>query len=686
MNDEKDNKVKEPWTNKANGTHITNEPYGTNGVNGTHEPQGTHGKPLEPKPFLAKKGNYRSLLVFKKAECLYDITYYFAHHYFVERKDRTIDQVVQAARSGKQNIIEGCAAASTSSETEIKLLGVARASMHEVLADYEDYLRTRHLEQWDVEDPRTKQIQKFSRKHNRPEDYTKGIDKRSPETLCNIAITLIHQFDNMMGRLLDRLQKDFVENGGIREQMTAARLGYRNDQKARIAELEAENAALKARIAELEQKVRELMRPTGLKVLIGPIGLIGLMRLIGLIGLMGLMGCSSSSEEVAPEVPPTPVVTEVPISFSGSESQEEAVSRGTTHRAHGANEANEANGAHGTNRRAAGTPLSKTATQFKVWGYKNMSFESDVYGTTQTVFPGYQVDWHDGSAATTTTNSSGWEYVMSSPNEQTIKYWDWSAKAYRFFAVTEGTTHEANEPNGPHEFTMTANASPVRDGEGTPEEKIAANIAATPYFSKLWFSTGNVSDYPDKQFGKPVQLEFLKPYARVRFIFKYAYPREGIKLSAKNFAPTSDYPPTLEEDKVKIARKGAVTVHYPIEGSETKEWYTTVVDADKSTRLAALTEDYDPEDDGKTYSFPMTEDGWYVVLPVNTQGSYTLSVSVNGQTKTAVVPAEYMTWQPGYSYTYVFKITDEGGVEIGWVEYAVTPWTEMETDRTVYNW
>ena len=207
---------------------------------------------LEPQPFLPKKGNYRGLLVYQKAECLYDITFYFAHHYFVERKDRTIDQVVQAARSGKQNIAEGCAAASTSAETELKLLGVARASMQETLLDYEDYLRTRHLEQWTVDDPRTKQIQEYSKSHNRPEDYTKDIEKRSPEALCNIAITLIHQFDNMMGRLLDRLQKDFVEKGGIREQMTAARLGYRNQQKAQIAELEAENNRLKARITQLE--------------------------------------------------------------------------------------------------------------------------------------------------------------------------------------------------------------------------------------------------------------------------------------------------------------------------------------------------------------------------------------------------------------------------------------------------
>ena len=213
---------------------------------------------LAPEPFLPKKGNYRALLVYQKAECIYDLTFYFAHHYFVERKDRTIDQVVQAARSGKQNIVEGCAAASTSAETELKLIGVARASMKETLEDYKDYLRTRNLETWAVDDPRTRKIQEYSKTHNRPEDYTKDIEHRSPEALCNIAITLICQYDAMMGKLIDRLQKDFVEQGGIRERMTAARLGYRNSQKAEIERLTHENEALRNYINQLKTRIAEL--------------------------------------------------------------------------------------------------------------------------------------------------------------------------------------------------------------------------------------------------------------------------------------------------------------------------------------------------------------------------------------------------------------------------------------------
>lgn len=96
------------------------------------------------KEFLPLKGNYRNLIAYQKAECIYDITFYFAHH-FLEKGDRTVDQMIQAARSGKQNIAEGSAASTTSSETEIKLMNVAKASLQELLLDYEDYLRVRDL-------------------------------------------------------------------------------------------------------------------------------------------------------------------------------------------------------------------------------------------------------------------------------------------------------------------------------------------------------------------------------------------------------------------------------------------------------------------------------------------------------------------------------------------------------------
>ena len=602
----------------------------------------------EPKLFLPKKGNYQDLASYKKATVIYDLTFYFAKR-FLDKGDRTIDQMVQAARSGKQNIAEGCAAAATSAETELKLVNVARASMKELLVDYEDYLRVRRLTKWAFDDERTRKTREFCKTHESSDDFMRGIDKRSDEAIANITITLLHQFDNIIGAYIAHLEKTFVEQGGIRERMTAARLGYRNDQKTCIAELEAENSRLKARIAELEEKLKGLspMSLTGLISLIGHIGQ-------GLIGLMilGLTSCSGSGDDDLQESQPETNSDLVAITFNGSGGAETAVTR------------------------ADGTPLSEKATSFTVWGYKNMSYDAGDYGATQCVFPSYVVNWTSNSAGTTTSNSSGWEYVAPASN-QTIKFWDWSAKAYRFFAVTGYTSHEANETYGPagaykaYGVSIAANAS-------DPDV-----MAVTPYFSRLWFSTGDPVAYPDKQFGKPVVLEFLKPYARVRFIFKYVYPREGIKLEEKKFRPTVDVD-AAEEAKVKIARKGVVTVHFPTEGTEIKEWYSVEVDADKSTRLSAFTEDYDPEDDTKVYT--ETDKGWYVVLPNNAQGSYTLSVKVNGDAKTAVVPANYMQWLPGYSYTYIFKITDEGGVEIGWVESAVTPWTEMIANGTVYNW
>ena len=211
---------------------------------------------------LLDEVQYQDLHFYLKSEVLYALTFHFTRRFLPASGDRTVDQMVQAARSGKQNIVEGLADGVTSTELQLKLLNVARASLKELRADYEDYLRTRHLEQWPLDDPRTRQVQEYSKRHNRPEHYTKDIEKRSPEALCNIAITLIHQYDTMMGSLLDRLQTDFVENGGIREQMTAARLGYRNEQKAEIARLTQENVRLsqetvrlKARIAELEAMI-----------------------------------------------------------------------------------------------------------------------------------------------------------------------------------------------------------------------------------------------------------------------------------------------------------------------------------------------------------------------------------------------------------------------------------------------
>lgn len=167
------------------------------------------------------------MIAFQKAECIYDITYYFANKY-LKVGDRTIDQMIQAARSGRQNIAEGVAASTTSSETEIKLYNVAKASLQELLLDFEDYLRVRNLQQWDINSDKSRQTRRVCSRHNDSEFYREAIQTRSDETICNIAITLIHQTDVFLRKLIERCKADFIENGGIREQMYKARILGRN--------------------------------------------------------------------------------------------------------------------------------------------------------------------------------------------------------------------------------------------------------------------------------------------------------------------------------------------------------------------------------------------------------------------------------------------------------------------------
>ena len=176
--------------------------------------------------FLRQKGNYRDLIAFQKAECIYDITFFVAHRY-LSIGDRTVDQMVQAARSGRQNIAEGCQAGTTSAETEIKLLNVAKASLHELLLDFEDYLRVRELSIWDINSEKSVKTRRICANHNDSAYYRDAIKVRSDETICNIAITLIHQVDLLLKKYIDRLQEDFVKNGGIKEQMYNARKNYR---------------------------------------------------------------------------------------------------------------------------------------------------------------------------------------------------------------------------------------------------------------------------------------------------------------------------------------------------------------------------------------------------------------------------------------------------------------------------
>ena len=176
--------------------------------------------------FLPQEGNYRKLNAFQLAECIYALTYDFAHKH-LKAGDRTIDQMVQAARSGKQNIAEGSVDGITSREMELKLTNVSKASMHELRLDYEDYLLTRRLERWAVDDPRTRQTRSYTRTHMQPQHYQHVVDTRSAETAANIAITMLHQFDVLITHLIEAQKQRFLDEGGIKEQMYRARMQAR---------------------------------------------------------------------------------------------------------------------------------------------------------------------------------------------------------------------------------------------------------------------------------------------------------------------------------------------------------------------------------------------------------------------------------------------------------------------------
>jgi four helix bundle suffix protein len=176
----------------------------------------------ENKDFLRQDNDYRTMMAFRKAEGIYDVTYYFAHT-FLQTGDRTIDQMIQAARSGKQNLAEGTIDGVTSREMEIKLANVNRASLHELLLDYEDYLRVRGLEQWKLDDSRSVKTRAFCKTHLDSAIYREKIRERSDETIANIAITLIHQCDVLLRGMIEWMKRDFIENGGIKEEMYRAR-------------------------------------------------------------------------------------------------------------------------------------------------------------------------------------------------------------------------------------------------------------------------------------------------------------------------------------------------------------------------------------------------------------------------------------------------------------------------------
>ncbi len=336
----------------------------------------------------------------------------------------------------------------------------------------------------------------------------------------------------------------------------------------------------------------------------------------------------------------------------------------------------------------------------------NSTPTDDDYTDYQVVIPGYTVNWVSGTAGTTTTNTDDWEYVAQATG-QTIKYWDWDAKAYRYFGYALGRATEAvhADPDDPTSAIVTPAQAPyavtVTGGSAydiaatTTKVSFTADVevetenqrTALPYFSELWFSNGNLAYYPSRQFGQAVQLRFVKPFARARFLFISSIsssPLDRSLLSNISFHPT---------DNSKIPTSGKVSITYPLTGTATEALWTTA----RSGGIKEFEIDYYEKPDPVPAGFPAgtaptdwpnTPRHWYYVLPVTTQGSYTVEASYNDkQVQTATVPAQFMSWQPGREYTYVFKLTQEGKITFEKVQVAISDWDDGGTaGKKVYNW
>ncbi len=185
-----------------------------------------------PPRVIPPHGGYRELKSYQMAEIVYDATVAFCDR-FINRRSRTHDQMVQAARSGKQNIAEASMASGTSKKTELKLVGVARASLEELLLDFEDFLRQRGFQVWGKDEPKAKEVRALARQADRSyPTYRTYFQDQSPETSANAAICLIHQTNYLLDQQLRALEQEFLREGGFTERLYRVRTRIRNERKS----------------------------------------------------------------------------------------------------------------------------------------------------------------------------------------------------------------------------------------------------------------------------------------------------------------------------------------------------------------------------------------------------------------------------------------------------------------------
>ncbi len=344
--------------------------------------------------------------------------------------------------------------------------------------------------------------------------------------------------------------------------------------------------------------------------------------------------------------------------------------------------------------RSGETGLETLFKSFRVWGYKNYAATPN---SPQVIMDGYQVNFTLSSAGTTESNTADWEYVgLTHPKHsttQTIKYWDYSASNYRFFAYTPAgadITPVSSADKNSASSTDKSSASSA-DNTSAPSEASTSTLedvfqipfaysedstaTSVPYISDLWFSDNTDATSP---YGKCVTLRFSPLIAKVRFKFTYPANTKRVTITNILFGDSRFIKNTSSAD---TPLKGTITATYPL--TETPTSYTPSFAWKSSAETDAkgflgLTIPYEEESDAiHILQNKNLYNKWYYVPPFNiakyTQGAYTISAIIDGNKTLATVPAEYMQWKAGYQYTYIFKITETGSL-IAFSKLEVEEW------------
>lgn len=312
------------------------------------------------------------------------------------------------------------------------------------------------------------------------------------------------------------------------------------------------------------------------------------------------------------------------------------------------------------------TGLETISKTFKVWGYKTTGGNyTSGFDQSQNVMDGYTVNWTQQTANTTSSNTADWEYVGIA--NQTIKYWDYSATSYRFFAYSIPTTAAGNSTAPSFSGPLTTEGSTnLHASFSIPfnYDKDATNVS-TPYISDLWLSDNQ--NFENRKYGSCVKLTFAPIITKVRFKFNYQAESQ-VSITNISFRNVNDVPsPT----------SGNIIITYPITGMDTQASYIWEATGTE-TEPINFTIPY--EEEGDLNHQTTTRKKWYFVPPLGDskttqQSAYIITADINGKKATATVPAEFMQWKAGYQYTYIFKIT-EAGTNIAFTNMEVEKWVE----------